>query len=176
MEVVPNLFGGLIPTDIQGIYRNGVPTASTAVDSPYYHTTADTPDKVDAVMEAHAVDDFDAALALLMKDDPSRFVGLDPKLWQAELAVMGARAGDPTVVRAAISDAQGRPQANVSADAVLLYDDFFPAVTQTVMTDSTGTATFSFSAMQTSMGSGNRFVHVSAGPEYPLVEQVVQLP
>ena len=47
LELVPTLFGGIIPTDIQGIYRNGVPTASTAVDSPWYHTIEDTPDKVD---------------------------------------------------------------------------------------------------------------------------------
>ena len=48
MGLVPQLFGGIIPTDIQGIYRNGIPTISTAVSGPYYHTTEDTPDKVDS--------------------------------------------------------------------------------------------------------------------------------
>jgi Iap family predicted aminopeptidase len=175
MDVVPMLFGGLIPTDIQGIYRNGVPTASTATESPYYHTTADTPDKVDAPALARAVDDFDAALTLLMKDDPGKFAGLDAKLWQATLSPMGGKSGDPLVVRAAITDAQGRPQANAPANGVLLVDDFFPAASQDVMTDSTGVATFSFSAAAQAMGSGNRYVHVSAGPTYPLVEQILPL-
>ena len=31
LDLVPMLFGGIIPTDIQGIYRSGVPTLSTAV-------------------------------------------------------------------------------------------------------------------------------------------------
>src|SRR5439155_21068961 len=47
LELVAQLLGGIIPTDIQGIYRSGVPTVSTAVNGPYYHTTEDTPDKVD---------------------------------------------------------------------------------------------------------------------------------
>ena len=85
MELVPQIFGGIIPTDIQGIYRNGVPTASTAVDSPWYHTVEDTPDKVDINAEAQDVDDFDKALGFLLADDKSQFTGLDDKLWQATL-------------------------------------------------------------------------------------------
>ena len=47
MHTVPALFGGVVPTDIQGAYRWGIPGTSTACDSPWYHTRADTPDKVD---------------------------------------------------------------------------------------------------------------------------------
>jgi Zn-dependent M28 family amino/carboxypeptidase len=176
MEVVPKLFGGVIPTDIQGIYRNGVPTASTATDSPFYHTTADTPDKVDTVMLARAVDDFDQALTLLMKDEPSQLSGIDDKLWQATVTVMAAQPTDPLVVRALVSDAEGRPQANAPVNAVFLVDDFFPVATMDVITDGSGLATFAFSATARMLGAGNRFVHVVAGPQYPLVEQIVTVP
>ena len=43
LEIVAQLFGGIIPTDIQGTYRSGVPTVSTASTNPYYHTIKDTP-------------------------------------------------------------------------------------------------------------------------------------
>ena len=175
MELVPTIFGGLIPTDIQGIYRNGVPTASTAVDSPWYHTVEDTPDKVDTSIEAQDVDDFDKALALLLQDDKSRFAGLDDKLWQAMLTAAPRGASDPLVVNAVISDASGVPQANAPVDAVLLVDDFFAAATAHTMTDATGNAAFTFDAAAATMGSGNRFVHVSSGPTFPYVEQILPL-
>ena len=155
---------------------NGVPTASTAVDSPFYHTTADTPDKVDDVALASAVDDFDTSLTLLMKNEPAAFSGLDDKLWQASLTLEPSAASAPLIVHAQIADAQGRAQAATAVNAVLLVDDFFPAASLDVTTDGNGLATFSFTAAERAMGTGNRFVHVSAGPEYPLVEQIIQLP
>jgi Zn-dependent M28 family amino/carboxypeptidase len=176
MEVVPTLFGGLIPTDIQGIYRNGVPTASTAVDSPWYHTVEDTPDKVDTAAEAQDVDDFDKALALLLADEPAAFAGLDDKLWQATLTAAPRGASDPLVVDVAVSDAAGIPQATAPVDAVLLVDDFFTAATAHATTDATGHATFTFDASAASMGTSNRYLHISSGPTFPYVEQILPLP
>jgi Zn-dependent M28 family amino/carboxypeptidase len=176
MELVPTLFGGLIPTDIQGIYRNGVPTASTAVDSPWYHTVEDTPDKVDTAAEAQDVDDFDKALGLLLLDDPSSFAGLDEKLWQAAMTATPRSASDPLAIDVAITDANGAPQAAAGVDAILLVDDFFAAATSHVTTDAAGHASISFTAAAASMGAGNRFVHVSAGPTFPYVEQILALP
>jgi hypothetical protein len=176
MELVPTLFGGLIPTDIQGIYRNGVPTASTAVDSPWYHTVEDTPDKVDTTIEAQDVDDFDKALGLLLQDDKSRFAGLDDKLWQATVTAPMVTASDPLVADVVISDATGAPQANAPVDGVVLVDDFFSAGEAHAVTDVTGHASLTFPAGAASMGSGNRFVHVSSGPTFPYVEQILPLP
>jgi Zn-dependent M28 family amino/carboxypeptidase len=175
MELVPTLFGGLIPTDIQGIYRNGVPTASTAVDSPWYHTVEDTPDKVDTDAEAQDVDDFDKALGLLLQDDASRFAGLDDKLWQATVTAAPRGASDPLVVQAVVSDAMGVAQANAPTDAVVLVDDFFAAATAHATTDANGVASFTFDASAAAMGSGNRYVHVSSGPTFPYVEQILPL-
>src|SRR5262249_41923324 len=146
MDLVPQIFGGVIPTDIQGIYRGGVPTATTATDSAYYHTVEDTPEKVDIKMLAHAVDDFDAALDKLMAIHLNAFSTPDPKLWRAVVAVQPRQPADPLVVQATITDSSGAPQANVSARADLYSDDFFDAGTQTVTTDAAGRATFTFSA------------------------------
>ena len=176
MELVPTLFGGLIPTDIQGIYRNGVPTASTAVDSPWYHTVEDTPDKVDTTMLAQTVDDFDGALGRLLKDEPARFAGLDPQLWQAKLTAQPRAAGDPLLVDVTVADASGVAQANAPVDATLLVDDFFAAGQRHATSDAAGHVTFSFPADAATMGAGARFVHVSAGPTFPLVEQILPLP
>jgi hypothetical protein len=42
------LSGGIIPTDIEGFYAQGVQGVTTAGLSPYYHTTGDTEDKINA--------------------------------------------------------------------------------------------------------------------------------
>jgi hypothetical protein len=176
MELVPQIFGGLIPTDIQGIYRNGVPTASTAVDSPWYHTVEDTPDKVDTAAEALDVDDFDKALAQLLQAEPERYAGLDDKLWQATMTAQPRAAGDPLDVDVVVSDATGAPQANASVDAVLLVDDFFAAATLHVTTDAAGHAALHFDAAAATMGTGHRFVHVAAGPTVPQVSELLAFP
>jgi hypothetical protein len=175
MELVPTIFGGIIPTDIQGIYRNGVPTASTAVDSPWYHTVEDTPDKVDTAAEAQDVDDFDKALGLLLADEPSQFTGLDDKLWQAALTPSNAANGD-LAVDVAITDAMGVAQANAPVDGVVMVDDFFATATTHAMTDASGHVTLTFPAAAVAMGAGNRFVHVTSGPTFPYVEQILPLP
>src|SRR5437773_6310037 len=95
LELVAELLGGIIPTDIQGTYRSGVPTVSTAVTGPYYHTSQDTPDKVDLQLLADSTDGFDAALDLLMKDDPAAFAVVDDTIWTAQLTVT---PGDPLTV------------------------------------------------------------------------------
>ncbi len=177
MEMVPQIFGGIIPTDIQGIYRNGVPTASTAVDSPWYHTIEDTPDKVDIAAEAQDVDDFDKALGFLLADDTSQFSGLDDKLWQATLTEEPRGDGDPLVVDIVVADSTGAPQVNAPVQAVLLVDDFFLAgTTLTTTTDANGHASVTFDAADVAMGSGNRYIHVTSGPTYPYVEQILALP
>jgi Zn-dependent M28 family amino/carboxypeptidase len=173
LELVAELLGGIIPTDIQGIYRSGVPTVSTAVNGPYYHTVEDTPDKVDLAVLAESTDGFDLALDLMMKNDAAAFAVVDDKIWTAETTVT---AGDPLVVEATVKDGSGAIQPNIPAHATLLVDDFFLAGDADAVTDAQGKARFSFSASQLQMGKGNRFVHFGAGPKYPMVERVIALP
>ncbi len=161
-------FGGIIPTDIQGDYRAGVPTASTAVTNPYYHTMADTPDKVDLGLLANSIDDFDLAITNLNALVPADLAMNDPALWKATVT-----PGAVTAI--AVTDASGAPQANAIVKASLLVDDFTLADRQITTTDANGMATVTFDPGALQAGGGNRFLHVTAGPVYPLVEEIVAL-
>jgi Zn-dependent M28 family amino/carboxypeptidase len=173
LELVAELLGGIIPTDIQGIYRSGIPTVSTAVNGPYYHTTEDTPDKVDLALLADSTDGFDDALDRMMKGEPADFALVDDKIWTAEATLT---PGDPFTLTATVRDGGGALQPNTPAHATLLVDDFFLAGESDAVTDAGGVAQFSFPAAQAQMGAGNRFIHFGAGPKYPMVERVVALP
>jgi hypothetical protein len=92
--MVPLVFGGVIPTDLQGAYRAGWPSVATAVDSPYYHTAADTPDKVDLPRLAQVVDGFDAALDEIgSSDEPDP--ALEPLAVELQPGRLTARASGP---------------------------------------------------------------------------------
>jgi Zn-dependent M28 family amino/carboxypeptidase len=175
MEVVPMILGGLIPTDIQGIYRNGVPTVSTASESPWYHTMKDTPDKVDTATLAQIVDAFGDALDQMLAADPSAFAGQDPKVWEATLTPQPRSTGAPLVVNATVTNSVAAPQAGAAVDATLMVDDYFPTASAHAMTDASGNVTLTFPASAVEQGSGNRFVHVTAGPTYPFVEQIIPI-
>src|SRR5262249_43174406 len=136
------------------------------------HTVEDTPEKVDTKMLAHAVDDFDSALDRLMSIDLHAFAAPDPKLWRAQVAVQPHAPADPLVVAVTLTDATGAPQTNTAVQANLSVDAFFDAGPQPVTTDGAGHATFPFPAQAATQGSGNRFVHVTAGPMWPLVEAI----
>jgi aminopeptidase YwaD len=174
MKTVPGLFGGIIPTDIQGIYRSGVPTATTAVDSPYYHTTADTPDKVDPDFLARATDRFDRAVDGLLAVGPTCCVEADIDLWKA--TATASTTGGSVFVTATLTDSAGVAQANTKVDATLLYDDFTLAASQSGTTDGKGTVIIPFPVDATPAGAQKRWVHVTAGIDFPLVEQVVSVP
>jgi aminopeptidase YwaD len=173
LEVVAMLFGGIIPTDIQGVYRSGVPTVTTAVTNNYYHTTQDTPDKVDLDMLAESADEFDAALDFIMANDPSVYAVADTQLWTADVQTT---AGSTFAVDATIADGNGVPGANANITASVLVDDFIETATISGTTDAQGKAHLELPAGAMTMGSGNRFLHVTAGPTYPLVEKIVPLP
>jgi Zn-dependent M28 family amino/carboxypeptidase len=170
LEVVAMLFGGIIPTDIQGVYRSGVPTVTTAVTNNYYHTTEDTPDKVDLQMLADSTDEFDAALDFIMKNDPSVYEVVDTSLWTTDVQTSTAAM---FTVNATFADGNGGIGANAIATASILTDDF---TLTAITTDATGHAQFQFPPSAIAAGSGNRFLHVTAGPTYPLVEKIIALP
>ena len=173
MSLVPQLFGGIIPTDIQGFYRGHVPTVSTAVDSSYYHTTEDTPDKVDPVFLAKAVDAFDLAVREAEEHPASDFDAKDKALWNAAVTLQPRTAGMPLVATALITDSSGAPQAAAPFGMALLHDDFFLSSEIEGTTDSAGVATFTFPAVDADLGAGSRWLHVTSGPKWPLVEQIV---
>jgi aminopeptidase YwaD len=173
LEIVAQLFGGIIPTDIQGTYRSGVPTVTTAVTNNYYHTTEDTPDKVDLQLLADSSDGFDAAIDTIAEHEPAEYSIADANLWTADVST---QTGAMFTVDAEVRDGMGVLQPNITATVSVMYDDFFQGATLSVKTDANGHAIFQLPADSVMMGSGQRFLHVTAGPVYPLVEKIVALP
>ncbi|NVB81759.1 MAG: M28 family peptidase [Kofleriaceae bacterium] len=173
LEIVAQLFGGIIPTDIQGVYRGGTPTVTTAVTNPYYHTVKDTPDKVDLDLLVASSDAFDAAIDHLGKLSPADFGVPDPSLWTADVAT---QVGATVDVDVTVRDGSGAPQADANVEIAALHDDFMLTAEVKGKTDASGHVKLSLPADAATAGAGNRFVHVSAGPTYPLVEKIVALP
>jgi hypothetical protein len=168
MDLVAELFGGVIPTDIQGLYRSGAPAIATAVDAPYYHTAGDTPDKVDLARLEETVVAFDRAIDCLMTAPAERFGVRDPALWRVDVDV--DRRDDAFVVRVLVRDAGGQPQRAAAVEAVLFEDDFFAIATEHAVSDADGGATLRLPAG--GGGTAQRFLHVTAGARWPLVEFV----
>lgn len=171
LEIVAQLFGGIIPTDIQGMYRGGTPAVSTAATNPYYHTVNDTPDKVDLPFLVESTDAFDSALDGMFKMTTADYAVPDPQLWTADVTTTpGAMLGVTVTVR----DANGAARANAVIEAAVMYDDFMLAGEAKGTTDANGSVTLQLPSVS-AMGSGNRFLHVTGGPVYPLVEKIVPL-
>jgi hypothetical protein len=169
MELVPELFGGVIPTDVQGHYRGGTPTICTAGDSPYYHTAEDTPDKVDVARLAETVDGFDRAIEELLAEAPERFQRQDPALWR--LTVELQTIMDGLVVDVHVRDGAGVVQSLAAVEAVLFQDDFFEVAARRALTDANGRATLVLPRPD----EPGMFLHVTAGQRYPLVERLMRL-
>jgi hypothetical protein len=173
MELVPELFGGVIPTDIQGHYRAGFPVVATAVDAPYYHTIGDTPDKVDLDRLDAIVGGFDHYIDRLLAEPAARFFEREPGLWHIDL---GARTeGGTLFVDALVRDGSGRPRPMAAVPGSILYDHFFELERRSGVTDESGRITLAFSAVDLAVHSPPRLLHVSAGLRYPLAEALISI-
>jgi hypothetical protein len=168
MELVAELFGGIIPTDVQGLYRSGTPAVATAVDAPYYHTRQDSPDKVDYARLEETVLHFDRALDVLLDVPAERFAARDPALWRLNFEV--AARGEELVVVASVRDGNDRRCTGADVGCVLFADDFFAVAEQQASTDLNGDATFIFAGA--ARDARPRCLHLSAGIRWPLVEAV----
>lgn len=173
LEIVAQLFGGIIPTDIQGMYRGGTPTVSTAVTNPYYHTVKDTPDKVDLQLLVESTDAFDAAVDNICKLEPADLAMPDPALWTAQVTT---EPGASLTIDVTVRDGSGGSPAGAIVSASAMHDDFMLSAEVEGVTDASGHAVLTLPASVLTDGAGKRFVHVTAGPTYPLVEQIVALP
>jgi len=173
MELVPELFGGVIPTDIQGLYRHGTPALSTAVDSPYYHTVEDTADKVDLDRLVATVEGFDALITQLDGSDAIRTVARDPQLWRAEVTVI--ERADGLLLEVQVTDGRGVAQPGALVEATLLVDDFFEWAVARGVVEADGCARVRLDGGLGREVPGRRFLHVTAGSAYPRVERVISL-
>jgi Zn-dependent M28 family amino/carboxypeptidase len=174
MELVPALFGGVVPTDIQGMYWFGVQGTTTFCNSPYYHTTADTPDKVDLPFLASSVLAFEDAIGRLDLLDQSAFAKRDENLWTADVTTEAV--ADGTKVTVVVHDAAGVAKSAANVNVSVDVDDFTRSYDGQTTTDASGTASLTVPTTATAAGSGNRWLHVTAGPDYPYVESIAKLP
>ena len=173
MEMVPALFGGVVPTDIQGAYRWGIPGASTACDTPWYHTTADTPDKVDLSFLARAAARWRRTIAALDSLPDAAFAPRDPHLWRLQVSVTPSDEGLPLQARATLAD--GTPAQGACVDAWVDVDDFTRVFRASVSTDPGGAATIKVPRAALQRGAGERYLHVTAGAGWPLAEWILPL-
>ena len=169
METVPALFGGVIPTDIQGMYWYGLQGFSTASDSPYYHTVEDTPDKIDMPFLADAVLHFEAALDLIDLVPPAALDVHDPSVWKIAPTTTAGASG-ALEIDVLVTDASGAPQPDATVKLWLDVDDFTRVFRTQATTDASGRARFVIPAESLARGSGDRWVHVTAGRTHPLAE------
>jgi hypothetical protein len=173
MELVPALFGGVIPTDIQGRYWFGLQGTTTFCASPWYHTTADTPDKVDVPFLASSVLAFEDAIGRLDLLDQSAFAKRDENLWTADVTTESVSGG--TKVTVVVHDAAGAAKNAAHVTVSVDVDDFTRSFNGQATTDASGTASVTVPMTATTAGAGNRWLHVTAGPDYPYVESITKL-
>jgi hypothetical protein len=167
MDLVPELFGGVIPTDIQGLYRAGTAAVATAVEAPWYHTVEDTPDKVDLARLVETVIGFDRLIDVLMAAGAGeRLRARDVALWRLDVATR--RDGDELVVEVRTRDWGGRPCVDARISVTLFHDDFFASAEAETRSDGDGTARLRFGAAL--QRGERRFVHVTAGDRFPRAE------
>jgi hypothetical protein len=152
--------------------RRKFDAARSAVDTPGYHTTDDTRTRPAPRCSLASVDDFDAALGLLLPSARSAFAALDPQRWPATVTSR-PRAADAEL---AVADGAGVPQPGATLVATLRYGGFFPAAQQSALGDDGGCAGLAFPAAAAARASHDHFLHVTAGPSWPLVQQVLALP
>ncbi len=174
LELVPAFFGGIIPADIQGMYWYGLQGVSTACDSAYYHTTEDTPDKVDVAFLADAVLAFEAALTALDRAAASEFALHDPQVWIIE--ALTSTATDGLDVELTVTDGHDVARGGAAVRVWVDVDDFTRVFDENSLTDATGKTTVHIPSTALQAGSGARWLHVTAGESYPLAERIVPLP
>lgn len=174
MEVVPSVFGGLIPTDIQGMYWWGLHGFSTACDSPYYHTVQDTPDKIDVPFLADAALHFESAIESIDLAPTGPFRERDPFVWRVVDQRRETAAG--LEVELLVTDAAGQPQPGAFLRLWLDVDDFSRVWRGDGTTDASGKARLLVPSAALARGAGDRWLHATAGVTHPLVEWIAPLP
>jgi len=175
MEVVPQMFGGLIPTDIQGMYWSGLQGATTYCDSPYYHTPEDTPDKVDLGFLAEGAMAI-ARMTVACNDYPAAsFHKKDDQVWFPQVTQAAQGSGD-LLVTVTARDQGGTAQPKAMVSVWVDVDDFTRAFRQDTTADGSGSASITVPKSALAQGQGGRWLHVTTGKSYPQSEQIFPLP
>jgi hypothetical protein len=174
MHLVPGLFGGTIPTDIQGHVRRGHPGLATACDTPWYHTEGDTPDKLDLPLFEAALERLDQALQHLLECDDAQLAPRDPEVWT--LSIELTPSADGLAARLCARDGRGQACAGARLEVSICVDDFTRVFRARIAADADGRALALLPRRALQSGRGSRWLHATAGREYPLCEEILPLP
>src|SRR5262245_32474421 len=172
LEVVPAVTGGLIATDIQGIYRGGLHGFWANQVSPYYHTTEDTPEKIDLPFLTDAVLHFEKTLDALDVAPICPLLESDPAVWSVDGDLIPVSDGLRVELR--VSDAAGTPQP-AAVEVWVDVDDFTRVYRAQTTADAAGGASIVVPSAALAAGAGDRWLHATAGLTYPLAEWIQPL-
>ncbi|MCW2607292.1 MAG: putative cell wall-binding domain, partial [Frankiales bacterium] len=104
---VRSISGGIIPTDLQPFYARGVQGFSTFSSSPYYHTTQESPDKIDPASHVRVTDCLRNVLTDLQAVPPQALALREvPRV--VVTAPAKAAAGQAVPVTVTVTDPAGR--------------------------------------------------------------------
>jgi Iap family predicted aminopeptidase len=173
MEVIPTVSGGIIPTDIQGMYWYGLPGMTTVANPRYYHTKRDVPDTVDTDALAASALAFRQVLDFMDRKPIADYAVHDEEVWRIEAT--SQPAGAALAVTAGVRDGKGAPVAGAMVSMFLTVDDFTRVLDASGTTDAAGVATFGVPADALAKGSGGRWLHLRAGREHPLAEWIAPI-
>ncbi len=174
IDDIARISGGIIATDIQPHFRAGIPTLCTWTGTPWYHTSMDDPEHLDYAFLARSVDYFGDVLAELMTHAPGEFAEVDPSLLKAKVTPgLRSTTTEDLPVEVEVTGLTGQPAVGVPLTVELLVRDFFPAwsdATGRIVTDTSGRARFTVPAAALNLAPDGRFLDVTGGKDYPVVE------
>jgi hypothetical protein len=99
------------------------------------------------------------------------FAARDEAVWSPEVAT-SPEPGGGLGVQVTVKDAAGLPQASASVRVWLDVDDFTRIFDQKVVADAEGKARVIVPQAALAQGGGSRWIHVTAGKDYPLAERI----
>lgn len=127
-ETVRTLSGGLLPTDIQGFYAQGIQGLSTTTSAPYYHTTADTAYTVDPGALDRSTRILAHTLQQLEQAPPERF----GRNGMPEVKITPRWGGEETppfqgyLLDVAVHDHKGRPIDDATVTILANHQGYWP--------------------------------------------------
>lgn len=127
-ETVRVLSGGLLPTDIQGFYTQGIHGLSTTTSTPYYHTPADTAYTVDPGALDRSTRILTQTLQQLEQQPPQRF----GRNGMPDVVITPRWGGDETppfqgyLLDVAVHDQEGGPIDDADVTILADYQGYWP--------------------------------------------------
>ena len=101
------------------------------------------------------------------------FAARDPHLWTLE--VESRQTPEGLVIHARAGLPGGAPAAWAQVGVWLDVDDFTRAFRTSARADASGAASLTIPQAALRLGSGRRYVHITAGESWPLAERILAL-